>query len=185
MNYLQPCYPQTTIASRCCLPTETGTHSSTHFEDVYEYLRVGWYLSTAKNAKIVMRRKAESFALQDGTLYYHGGNMENLRRLVQDRTEQQRLVEACHVGIGDTKEARAMGSHFGRTRTLQKLTTRYYWKGMKTDVENLVGSKNYLVYICKIRTDILSFRFSNVIAVSGSTKTREDISNSTSYSCEG
>ena len=131
-------------------PTNPDDDAYSNFEDVLEYLRAGRYLSAGKSSKRVIRRKAASFILQEGTLYYHGGNMQNLRRVVLERAEQLRLVEVCHAGIGDTKQARAMGGHFGRTKTLQKLTTRYYWKGMKADVENLVGCYYYYpIYICK------------------------------------
>ena len=63
----------------------------------------------------------------------------NMRRVIEETAEQNRLLRACHEGLGETKQAQAMGGHFGRTKTLSKLTSRYYWKGMKKDVESMVN----------------------------------------------
>ena len=70
----------------------------------------------------------------------------NMRRVIEQKTEQNRLLRAFHEGLGETKQAQAMGGHFGRTKTLSKLTSHYYWRGMKTDVESLVNiNKSLLV----------------------------------------
>jgi hypothetical protein len=123
------------------LPLTKPDHESTSFEDVYEYLKRRNYISKAtKNDKRAIRRKAANFTLEEEKLYYHRGSKDKPRLVVRKREEQLRRVEACHVEIDDTKQSQSNKGHCGRNRTLQKLTTGFYWKGMKADVENWVGT---------------------------------------------
>src|SRR5262249_52291649 len=47
--------------------------------------------------------------------------------------EKDRIIRECHVSaVG--------GSHFGRDKTCDKVTERYYWIGIQDDVEDFIGS---------------------------------------------
>lgn len=49
-----------------------------------------------------------------------------------DKKAKLKILEACH-------DNRVGGCHFGRDRTLDKVTARYYWKGIGVDVVDWVS----------------------------------------------
>ena len=55
-----------------------------------------------------------------------------LMQVIRDRTTKIRILEACH-------DDRVGGCHFGRDRTIDKITARYYWKGIYKDTEEWVS----------------------------------------------
>jgi len=62
--------------------------------------------------------------VKNGTLYH--GDVEAVTR---DRVPG--IVLACH-------DNPITGGHFGRDKTYQKMQARYWWKGMKTDIEEYI-----------------------------------------------
>ena len=55
-----------------------------------------------------------------------------LMQVIRDRTTKIRILEACH-------DDRVGGCHFGRDRTIDKITARYYWKCIYKDTEEWVS----------------------------------------------
>ena len=47
-------------------------------------------------------------------------------------TRKHAILEACH-------DSRFGGCHFGRDKTTEKVSSRYYWKGLHKDVEEWVS----------------------------------------------
>lgn len=48
---------------------------------------------------------------------------------VVKKSEKIRIIQCCHdLGLG--------GGHFGRDKTLAKVSERYYWLGMVEDVKS-------------------------------------------------
>ena len=76
------------------------------------------------NAKANFRKLAKPFHAKDGTLYH--GDAEAVTR---DRVPG--ILLACH-------DDPATGGHFGRDKTYKKIQARYWWKGMKTEIEEYI-----------------------------------------------
>ena len=49
-------------------------------------------------------------------------------------------MQACHEGIGETKEAKAMSGHLGRVKTHAKVKERFYWNSITNDVADFIKS---------------------------------------------
>ena len=47
-------------------------------------------------------------------------------------SRKRAILEACH-------DSHIGGSHFGRDKTTEKVSSRYYWKGLHKDVEEWVS----------------------------------------------
>jgi len=76
------------------------------------------------NEKANFRRLVKPFNVKNGTLYH--GDVEAVTR---DRVPG--ILLACH-------DNPATGGHFGRDKTYQKIQARYWWKGMKADIEKYI-----------------------------------------------
>ena len=76
------------------------------------------------NAKSDFRQKARPYYLQDGVLVHQGKEVLPENRLPA-------VLQACH-------DNPSTGGHFGRDKTLAKISERFYWKGMKGDVSEYV-----------------------------------------------
>ena len=76
------------------------------------------------NEKANFRRLVKPFNVKNGTLYH--GDVEAVTR---DRVPG--ILLACH-------DNPATGGHFGRDKTYQKIHARYWWKGMKADIEKYI-----------------------------------------------
>ena len=75
-----------------------------------------------------LRRKSKRFLVKDGLLFYYD-KKRNTGLLVVLTSQKTMILEGCHSAI-------LGGGHFGRDKTLEKLSERYYWKGMVDDVKN-------------------------------------------------
>ncbi|CAG5127814.1 unnamed protein product, partial [Candidula unifasciata] len=128
-------------------------HGNTHISlvDIKQYLLHGSYpIGLTPSDKRSVRKRAESFRIQDGELYYivrpkrvegepvdsnPGDNKANLRQAILTQKAQFALTSAVHVQNG--------GNHMGTERTLSSLSSKYYWVGMANTVRKVV--KNCVV----------------------------------------
>ena len=76
-------------------------------------------------------------------LFVTNGN--ETKRVVCTDDERTSIMRACHEGVGTSKEARALGGHFGRNKTYQKVNQSYYWKMVSNDVSEYVRISLYLL----------------------------------------
>ena len=58
---------------------------------------------------------------------------------MQSRKDQLLIVKACH--------SEPTSGHFGMTKTWKKITERFYWKGMVSDVHKLADIAIMLHYV--------------------------------------
>ena len=65
-------------------------------------------------------------------------------KVVVSHDEQRRVLKACH--------SEPTSGHFGVTKTYKRIAERFYWKGMISDVRELVS--NY--YCSYLALDIMS-----------------------------
>ena len=151
------------------------------YDEVQDYLASGRYPETAtKVEKGVIRKRAKKFLLVDGVLHYKQsvkGGEQRLRQVrvnnlhchgriqgersylmilhcvtmyylscqvIRDRVAKTRILEACH-------DDRVGGCHFGRDRTIDKIATRYYWRGIYNDTEEWVSE--LLLYKSQFKAD--------------------------------
>ena len=99
------------------------------YEELHLYLSVGQYPpGSSKQEKYIIRKRAKNFLIVDGILYYK----EGIRQVVTENKTKRKILEACH---NDT----VGGCHFGRDKTFAKVSARYYWKGIKQDVNDWVN----------------------------------------------
>ena len=107
--------------------------------DVRRYLENGDYDETLTKAqKREVRRRAAKFFIGDGVLFYRDASGEG-RTVIEQDSERIRILKACHEGLGVSKQALALGGHFGRDKTSKKISERYFWKGIRSDVEDFVS----------------------------------------------
>ena len=66
--------------------------------------------------------------------------------MIEQDSERIRILKACHEGLGVSKQALALGGHFGRDKTSKKISERYFWKGIRSDVEDFVSFTALLMY---------------------------------------
>ena len=76
------------------------------------------------DVKTKFRQKTKPYRVEGNTLYY------GKYRVAKD-SEVDEILRACH-------DNPSTGGHFGRDKTMQKITENYYWKGMKKDIMNYV-----------------------------------------------
>ena len=58
--------------------------------------------------------------------------------MITDQQERLRIVQAVHEGLGETKQSKALGGHHGRDKTSRKITERYFWPGVVSDVKYVI-----------------------------------------------
>ncbi|KAL5471089.1 hypothetical protein EMCRGX_G029165 [Ephydatia muelleri] len=80
----------------------------------------------SKNEKDCIRRKAKNFIVKEGLLFYR--DKDNKEYRVVTESEKHKVLEGCH-------SAELGGGHFGRDKTLVKISERFYWLGMVNDVK--------------------------------------------------
>ena len=59
-------------------------------------------------------------------------------KVVTDPKKQQRKIKHMHSGPDGSLESESTGGHSGMNKTRQKLTRRYYWKGMAEDIKEYI-----------------------------------------------
>lgn len=102
----------------------------TEYDGICNYLSQGSYEDNiSKKQKRIFRKRCNKYFLEKSTLFYKrkGGNCRVVK--VEDK---ERILYLLH-------DSRTAG-HLGITRTLQKASCRYYWKGMSQDVKEYVLS---------------------------------------------
>ncbi|KAH9513136.1 hypothetical protein Btru_035959 [Bulinus truncatus] len=118
---------------------------------IKQYLLYGTYPSgSTPSDKRSVRKRAESFKIEDGELYYivrpkriegepldqnPGASKANLRKAIIMPKNQLSIATFVHVQGG--------GTHMGTERTFSALSAKYYWVGMANTVRKVL--KNCVV----------------------------------------
>ena len=80
--------------------------------------------NSAKQEKRDFRKKYETYTLKDGVLYHLPTSKKpDTMRQVPKECDRDRIIRAFHGNP-------ACGCHFGVTATFNKLSERFYWRGM-------------------------------------------------------
>ncbi|KAL5460002.1 hypothetical protein EMCRGX_G033410 [Ephydatia muelleri] len=80
----------------------------------------------SKNEKDCIRRRAKNFIVKEGLLFHRDKHNKEYR--VVTKKEKMKVLDGCH-------SAELGGGHFGRDKTLLKISERFYWIGMVNDVK--------------------------------------------------
>ena len=59
-------------------------------------------------------------------------------RVIGSREEQLRIVHACHEGLGESIQSKALSGHLGRDKTQARIRERFYWPTITKDVQDFV-----------------------------------------------
>eukprot|EP00731_Ephydatia_muelleri_P029862 Em0021g385a len=96
----------------------------------WRYLNDSEYRPNAtKNDKRAIRRRACSFVLRDGLLYFtEDGTDSTAKQWIVDKESQMKVITSCH-------DQKLGGGHFGRDKTLQKICSRFYWRDMTKHIK--------------------------------------------------
>ncbi|KAL5509260.1 hypothetical protein EMCRGX_G004598 [Ephydatia muelleri] len=106
------------------------------FSVVEDYLRMNQYpKGISKGDKANLRRKCKNFKFDCGVLYFRRvkkgeGDEEGWKIWVRTEDEKRRILESCHAGIE--------GNHLGRDKTIQKISSRFFWKNINEDIRIFV-----------------------------------------------
>jgi hypothetical protein len=114
-----------------CLYDQIVKFYSTEEKDAKKYPQYIYNITNVdekKNAKQRFRQSAKPYSLNQGILQ-HKMNGKTLEVLQRSRVHS--VLQAFH-------DNPATGGHFGRDKTLSKLTERFYWKGMKQEVTEYI-----------------------------------------------
>ena len=126
------------------MSSSTFLDESDEYKCIYDYLTYGEYPTVAtKSMKREIRRRATKYVVNGQMLFVTNGN--ETKRVVCTDDERTSIMRACHEGVGTSKEARALGGHFGRDKTYQKVNQSYYWKMVSKDVSEYVRISLYLL----------------------------------------
>lgn len=79
------------------------------------------------------------FFYTDDKLYYIGKNRKDRRLVILDEEGKKQVFEDCH---GST----AVGEHGGQKKTLEKIESLFFWRGMVKDVVNWVNPDSNQVF---------------------------------------
>ena len=86
-----------------------------------------------KGKKANFRKACQPFLMLQGQL------MCNNTRLVIFSTERQHtIISDVHNVLGHDSKAKAMASHCGRVSVIQKISNRFFWHNIKSDVEGFI-----------------------------------------------
>ena len=120
---------------------------NSEYETIVNYLTRGEYpAGISKEQKRAIRRKvaersanatnSNKFVAKDGVLYYVDNRPDGLgareRRVIR-MEEKMRILRDCH-------EAEIGGGHFKRDKTYGKISERFYWQGLMSDVKEYVST---------------------------------------------
>ena len=126
------------------MSSSTFLDESDEYKCIYDYLTYGEYPAVArKSMKREIRRRATKYVVNGQMLFVTNGN--ETKRVVCTDDERTSIMRACHEGVSTSKEARALGGHFGRDKTYQKVNQSYYWKMVSNDVSEYVRISLYLL----------------------------------------
>ena len=110
---------------------EPGTEEDVILELAIEYVLGNGYPSDlVKDRKRAVRKRAATLTAEQGEVFVQ---RKGRRVKVVTSVEEQRFIlKACHSD--------PTSSHFGVTKTWQRVSERFYWKGLASDVRELVSS---------------------------------------------
>ena len=65
-------------------------------------------------------------------------------RVLRTKEEQHQVLITCHN--------EPTSGHFGITKTMERVSESFYWKGMVTDVRDMVSHNNYILplFLCQL-----------------------------------
>lgn len=105
------------------------------------YSEVHRYLSHSSSAKFeeecseirrrTIRRFSSNIILEDGLLFHVQGAEGTKRRWIYEKEQQKQIIMSIH-------DNPAGGCHFGRDKTRDKVTSKYYWHNQYEDIDNYV-----------------------------------------------
>ena len=119
-----------------------------HFDlkDIEVYVRNHEYpLNLPRKGKSNFRCACEKFSISNGEFVY-----KNKRLVIIEKGRQMEIIKDIHEGLGDTAHSKAMASHKGRDSTYSKISERFFWYTIFTDVENFIKSCK----ICQKQVDL-------------------------------
>ncbi|XP_076065403.1 uncharacterized protein LOC143039374 isoform X3 [Oratosquilla oratoria] len=109
-----------------------GKDSALHLRQIHHYLETGGYLPSVQlTEKNGIRKSSRKFMLEDSHMFYVGNEGKEKRLVLYTAEERSKAFDECHV-------MPVMGEHCGRTKTLRRLTDKYYWTCMVEDVVALI-----------------------------------------------
>ncbi|XP_032795210.2 uncharacterized protein LOC116931701 [Daphnia magna] len=105
-----------------------SSNNVTSFENISFFLATRKYPNGLNlNQKRTLRKAATNFSLVDNKLYYIGKNKTDKRLVILDEEGKKQVFEDCH---GSSIE----GGHGGQKKTLEKIESLFFWRGMVKDV---------------------------------------------------
>eukprot|EP00731_Ephydatia_muelleri_P036030 Em0193g3a len=105
------------------------------FELACNYKLTGKYPKDCpQNKKRTIRRQAKSIILQNGEVWKERkmNGKTKVVRLISEAFEKQRILHSCHSD--------PTSGHLGIKRTIKRIRERFTWKGLNTEVIQLVKS---------------------------------------------
>ncbi|XP_058491346.1 gypsy retrotransposon integrase-like protein 1 [Solea solea] len=106
---------------------EVVESSSNKLGDIYTYVAKGCFPQSMNSLrKKNLRRYAEKFVIDDGTMYYVGPKKEEKREVVIEAERKRQIFLDCHFND--------IGNHLGQKKTVHRIQSKYYWLGIVNDV---------------------------------------------------
>ena len=117
---------QVTKETPCLKLIQEQQKQDQELSDLIEYLCDKLLPSDGQTARNVVSMSMKGFVIDNGILYYEGGDTPEKRRLVVPKHLQSQVLDEQHDGI--------FAGHFGYKRMYSRLKPYYYWKGMSSDI---------------------------------------------------
>ena len=89
--------------------------------------------------KAKFRKACKPFSMLHGQLIF-----SNTRLVISSAERQHTIISDVHKRLGHDPKVKAMAWHRGRDSTIQKISNRFFWHNIKTNVrsrENLKSIK--------------------------------------------
>ena len=109
-----------------CFKIQEQQRQDKELNDLINYLCDKSLPNDGQTARNVVSMSMKGFVIDNGILYYEGGDTSEKRRLVVPKHLQSQVLDEQHDGI--------FAGHFGYKRMYSRLKPYYHWRGMSSDI---------------------------------------------------
>ena len=127
------------------------------YDEVFKYLsnkKRRYAEECSESRKRAIRKFSDNIQLEDGVLFYvqyddkDKQSVKSKRQWISDKKKQKQVLQYLH-------DDSAGGCHFGRDKTRDKVSRRYFWHAQFDDIDEYIKTCDKCQKVCIPNTIIL------------------------------